>query len=183
MSEVNDLNINRFLQQVVTGVTGMDPQLVRPRWQPEPPNQPDFGTDWAAIGEISRTREPFAAVLHFTPLYPELPYDAVIRNQILEILCSFYGPNCEANNELFAMGLSLAQNREVLFLNGFGLVEVMESVNVPALIKGRWMSGWDTRFRIRRQQVYQYPVGNLIEADLTLVTDVPASTTKIVAKQ
>ena len=167
--ELNDTTLHRFLAQVVSGITGMPPTLVFPRWQPEPPNQPDFNADWAAVGQISRTREPFAAVLHTTP-NTGAPYDTVIRNEILDVLASFYGPNAEANDELFSMGLSLAQNREVFFLNGFGLVEVGESLIVPALIKNRWMAGVDTHFRLRRQQQYQYGVSNLSEIDASLGT-------------
>lgn len=173
-NELEDLGLKRFLQQVVVGVTAMDPTKVFPRWQTEPPNQPGITENWAAIGEVNRDREPFAAVLHRTSDTDfNSSTDTVVRNQILQILCSYYGPDAQANSELFTMGLSLEQNREVMFLNGFGLISVDESINVPALIKERWVPGFDVAFRVRRQQVYTYPVPNLRYANVELFFDDP----------
>jgi hypothetical protein len=169
--ELNDLLLRRLLQQIVVGTTGLPGTMVRPRWQLEPPNQPDIEKDWAAIGSISRTRDVFPAVIHSTN--PDNFYDSsstVNRNQILEVLCSFYGPNCEQNTELFTMGIYLDQNQEQLTDNGFALIEVRDSLVVPALIKERWVMGIDTSFRLRRQQNYVYPVPNIAAARATLET-------------
>jgi hypothetical protein len=169
--EFNDAILNQFLNTLVVGLTGLPGPLVRPRWQPEPPNEPDFNTDWSAIGVVRRTRDVFAfqGSIHVGDALT--PMQRVIRNQILETIASFYGPNAESNSELFAMGLSEAQNREGLFLNGFGLVEVQESLTVPALIKERWLSGVDVPFRMRRQQIYDYPNPDLAAANGTLTLD------------
>lgn len=169
-NELNDEYLRRFLQTVVAGITGMPGNLVRPRWQPDPPNEPDFDKDWAAIGVINRERDVFSAVLHTTDGLGN-GMDSVVRNQILDILSSFYGPNSEANSELFAMGLSLEQNREAIRLNGFGLVSVEETLVVPALLKERWLMGMDIRFRLRRQQIYGYSIPNLNSAQGSIVTD------------
>ncbi|HVI10228.1 MAG TPA: hypothetical protein VND65_18200 [Candidatus Binatia bacterium] len=350
-SELNDLFLHRFLNRLVSGiVTTIDSSNVRPRWQPEPGNEPDFETDWCAIGVIRRTRDVNTAELlvtgspatgfTFTPLGSDLfhrpnenpldpdnwktvalqgtlsvvgnqcvpglfsgvqifigaaapndqfvsveigalagfeviyarsnvaavsptgyaaliqangqvalvlnavtvlkvvtvsisrgdiftlaavgstiailqngtiiievtdttiasgetaleirnlssqgdtsatlfqmgiaggvPLTRVVRNQILEIIASFYGPNSDANSELFAMGLGLAQNREALLLNGFGLIEVQDTRTVPALIKERWLAGQDVPFRMRRQQIYDYPTAVLAAANGTLTLD------------
>jgi hypothetical protein len=98
-------------------------------------------------------------------------FTRVVRNEILEVIASFYGPNSDANAELFAMGMSLAQNREALLLNGFGLVEVEDSRTVPALMKERWLAGVDVPFRMRRQQIYDYPTAVLVAANGTLTLD------------
>jgi hypothetical protein len=171
--EINDQVLRRFLQSMVVGVTGMEPEFVRPRWQPNPPNEPDFEQDWAAIGVTRRERDTFAAVIHTT--VGDEGTDTVIRNEILDVLCSFYGPNSEANSELFAMGLALEQNRYVFTVNGFGLVAVDDSLIVPALIKERWLWGVDVPFRVRREQEYSYPVNNLVKAVGTIYTDAEIS--------
>jgi len=179
--ELNDQILRRFLQTLVVGITGMDPTLVRPRWQPNPANEPDFTDDWAAIGTINRERDCFAAVLHSTDGSGN-GWDTVYRNQILDVLSSFYGPNCEQNSELFAMGLCLAQNREAMELNGFGLVSTEETLVVPALLKERWLMGMDIHFRVRRQQIYTYPVPNLKSAQGSLVTDQQGYTVPLLVK-
>lgn len=172
--ELNDLELRTFLQQIIVGITGLSGQLVFPRWQAEEPNQPDFSETWAAIGGVRRTRDDFAAVIHL-PGTPDDNFvnssDLVNRNQILDVLVSFYGPEAEAASELFAMGIFLEQNRYQLQVNGFGLVAVEESLVVPALIKERWVNGIDIHFRLRRQQDYLYPVPNVAAVNGTVQDD------------
>jgi len=176
--ELNDKILRRLLQQIVSGISGLPGNLVYPRWQPEPPNQPDFTVDWAALGITSRTRDVFVTLLHTTyPVDPTTPdaeavvTDTVNRNEILSVLCSFYGPNSEAYSEKLAMGLMLEQNRYVMFLNGMALVDVGETLTVPAKDKERWLMGQDVSFRLRRQQNYTYSSGNVESFEGTLITD------------
>jgi hypothetical protein len=117
--DLNDKALAQFLQQIVVNITGLPGPMVRPRWQPEAPNIPDFGTNWAAIGPGVRRRDP----------YPYLRQDpagdgstVVIKNRTMEILCSFYGPAAEQNAEYLAMGLDVPQNREFMTLQGFNII-------------------------------------------------------------
>ena len=162
--DLNDAALSQFLQQVVVGITGLPGNLVRPRWQPEPANIPDFGTNWAAIGPTSRERD------HFSYTQVSGTSTTVIRNRIMSILCSFYGPLAETNSELLAMGFEVPQNREVMQLAGFNLVGgVGDGVPVPTLFKERWQYRWDVPFRIRQQQQYTYDVASLLSAQGTMV--------------
>lgn len=170
-SELNDLALRVFLQSIVVGITGMPGNLVRPRWQAEPPNIPVFGTDWAAIGVTNRKRDTFSAVIHQGLTNNGNGQDVVYRNQILEILASFYGPNAESNSELFAMGFEVAQNREVLHLAGFGLIGVDDAITTSELVNERWLPRIDVPFSLRRGQLYTYPVLNLIGATASATDD------------
>lgn len=168
-TDLNDQALNRFLQQLVVGITGLAGTLVFPRWQQEPPNLPDFGVNWAAIGRERRTRDSFSAVVHSPTGNGS---STVVRNQIIEVLCSFYGPAAEANSELLAMGLEVPQNREAMQLAGYGLVGgAGDSVIAPALIKNRWTYRLDLPFAVRTQQKYVYPVLNLEGAQATFTGD------------
>lgn len=175
--ELNDEVLADMLQQMVSGITGLDPTLVFPRWQPEPPNQPAFDKSWAAIGPNegeSRTRDVFPAQFHVTfqdDQGDDVVAEVVVRNQILAMLATFYGPGAEQNAELLAMGLGLEQNLYMLQLNGCALVEVQNSVTVPEKVKQRWLMRVDLPFRLRRQQIYTYPGANLSGVRATLFTD------------
>lgn len=171
--DLNDKNLVRFLQQWIVAVTGLPAPMVRPRWQPEPPNVPDQGTDWAAVGSIRRTRDTFA--FQGEKFVNGVRTFYVNRQEILEVLLSNYGPNAEQFAELFAMGIQLSQNREILTLNNMGLVESEESQIVPAQINERWMYGVDTKFRIRRSQKYTYAVQDITAAGIILYTDIPSA--------
>jgi len=169
--------LNRFLQQVFVGITSIDGTLVRPRWQTEPPVIPAFGTDWMAFGIVHRKGDDFASNVHTATGNGA---DSVYRQEILTILCTFYGPNADNNASLLREGLFVPQNREVLQLNNFGLVEVGESVSVPDLIKDRWTYRADMRIRLRRSILRTYPVLNILSAEVTVDSDpytVPFSVT------
>jgi hypothetical protein len=161
--DLNDIALAKFLQQIVVGIVGLPGPMVRPRWQAEPPNIPDFGTSWAAVGPGSRKRDSFSA------LVPSDDGSTVVRNRVMEILCSFYGPDAEANSELLAMGLEVPQNRQTMQLSGFNIIGgAGDSVIAPVLLKERWQYRVDVPFTIRQQQQYEYAVLTLESAQATL---------------
>jgi hypothetical protein len=150
--------LDNFLEQAVAAVTGLDPIMVRPRFQNEPPNLPDFGVNWAAVG-----------VVRYDPVgYPGARHDPTGNGrdwqqdtEELDLLCSFYGPDCDRNSRQLRSGIFVAQNREALYLNGMGLVDVGSRLRVPAYIKERWTDKIDMTVRLRRVVVEVYPVLNL----------------------
>lgn len=164
--DLNDKALAMFLQQVVVNITGLPGPMVRPRWQPESPNIPDFGTDWCAIGPGPRERDPYGY------LQQNDGSTTVIRNRVMEILTTFYGPNSEQNAEYLAQGLEVPQNRELMQLAGFNIVAPpRDSVAVPRLIKQRWQYAVDLSFRVRQQLSYTFSVLNLDGAQGTLIAD------------
>jgi hypothetical protein len=171
---IEDEALRVFFQQMVTGITGIAGTLVRPRWQPEPPNMPAFGTNWAAIGVTKRERDVNAYTTHRTTTDGQgntINTDYTHRTEVLDVLCSFYGPNCESNSELLAMGLEVGQNREVMQLAGYGLVGVDEATMNADMWNDRWVTRIDLPFQIRRAQLYQYSVLNVVAAQATIVDD------------
>jgi hypothetical protein len=164
-NDLNDKALAQFLQQVVVGIVGLPGDLVRPRWQAEPPNIPDFGTNWASIGPGSRKRDAFSSVIP----NPAAGNVTVIRNRTMDILCSFYGPAAETNSELLAMGLEVPQNRSVMQLLGFNIISgAGDSTPVPFQQKGRWQYRFDIPFTVRQQQKYVYPILNLTGAQVQM---------------
>lgn len=171
IGQAEDQSLQEFLQGIVVGLTGLPGKLVFPLWQPETPNLPQFGTNWAAVGRGTRTRDKFSTVRHHHG--PDAPngIDFVHTTEILEVLCRFYGPAAEQNSEFLAIGFMEAQNREVLQQAGYGLVEVQDSVTVPDKLHERWTYRVDVNFRLRRAQVYSFPVLDLVAAQATIKDD------------
>ena len=182
-----DETLRVFFQQMVAGITGIDGTMVRPRWQSEPPNMPQFGSDWAAIGVTKRVRDTNAYVTHRDTIDENgnnIISDYVYRNEVMDVLCSFYGPNCEAKSELLAMGLEVDQNREVMQLAGFGLVCVEDAVMMADFFNNREVTRIDLPFQMRRAQLYQYSVLDLVAAEVTIIEDIEGvSDTITVTKQ
>lgn len=164
--------LNRFLQTWVAGLTGLDGTLVRPRWQAEPPSFPVDGTAWAAIGVTRRPSDTFPHVRH-DPTGEG--FDVLYRHERLAMLCSFYdlGTNGQADYycALLRDGGAIAQNREILILNQFELVNFDEPIAVPVLTKQRWLYRVDMVVNLRRVIVRAYPVLNLKRAEGIIVDD------------
>lgn len=154
-----------FFQRWISALTGLRGNMVRPRWQPEPPNLPKDHEDWVAIGIKRRESDTYASEVHF----PEDPgYNELRRHEILHLLASFYGPRADYHAALFRDGIQVAQNREILTLNNMGLVESGDVIAVPELVKDKWLNRQDLEFSIRRQIVRHYKVLNLNSADVSV---------------
>jgi hypothetical protein len=181
--DLNDQSLDVFLQEVVVGITGMSGTMVRPRWQTDPPNIPDFGVDWCAIGVVSPIRrEPYAFALQNETGsgINTVMNSTIIRNREMDVLCSFYGPNAGANSEVLAMGLEVAQNREVMKLSGFNLVGGAGDASVvPILIKQRNLRRIDLPFTVRQQQQYTYSVLTVLGSIATLYLQDAAGNTTV----
>jgi hypothetical protein len=162
-------NLENYLQQYVAGVSYLDGPMVRPRWQPEPPNLPDYGVDWAAVGVMRhRPVGTYPAVIHHRE---DQGHDEMQRHEELDILCSFYGENADIYAENFHDGLMIWQNISVLRLSGMALVEVSDSTRNPELIRERWWNRIDKPLVLRRIIRRNYPVLNVLSAEAWVNTD------------
>lgn len=172
---LNGLSLNNFLQAWVVGITGLSGTLVRPRWQPEPPIIPLAATAWASIGIQNRDGDSFPFVGHDGDGNNGNGLDQIIRNEELDLLCSFYdlGTNGMADfyAELMRDGAIIAQNRAYLQAQNFDLGFVGKIIIVPSLLKQRWMYRVDLPIQVRRQVVRQYPVLNLESIAGSIISD------------
>jgi hypothetical protein len=168
---LEDEALDDFLQQFVVGITGMPGTLVYPRWQEEPPNLPENGVDWAAIGVAEREGDTYGAEEHEAD---GVTY--VSRHETLDVQATFYGPNAQSNAALFRDGLMLSQNREVLFLAGMGLHDVGQLQRSGDLIKMRWLGTSELPFSVRRIIVRKYPIRDIASLDLEATVQTPTAT-------
>lgn len=164
--------VNRFLQQWIVGLTGLDGSLVRPRLQSEPADVPDAGVAWCSIGVMHRAGDAFPFVEH---IGDGDGCDQLMRNEELDLLCSFYdlGTNGLADfyAELVRDGVVISQNREYLKAQNFDLGFVGDMTVVPSLLKVRWLYRVDLAIQIRRQIFRQYPVLNVLSVQGTVTPD------------
>lgn len=171
---LEDQALDDFLGDLVGGITGLDrDKYVRPRWQEEPPNLPARTVNWVAVGVVHRTSDTNAVEQHDAGGQGT---DVVIRHEELDLLCSFYGPNCQAYGALLRDGLGVAQNREALFLAGMGLVSVGDLTKAPEMIKSAWYQRTDLTVVIRREVRREYSVLNILSATAEIISDVETVT-------
>lgn len=160
--------LKRFFQQWIVGITGLPGDLVRVRWQDEPPSLPDEGDAWVSVGIGDRASDTFPEVKHLGDQDGGNGVDQLRRNEEIELLNSFYdlGSNGRADHygSILRDGLAIAQNLEPLALAGMGFVQGGNLTAVPVLVKQRWNYRVDLRLKIRRMITRNYPVRNLQSA-------------------
>lgn len=166
-----DAVLDRQLQQMVVGITGLTGSLVRPRWQVKPPSQPEIETDWCAIGVIDEDNDDNAAIVHISAANGS---DEMQRHEVITVLASFYGPNCRGNAKLLRDGIQLPQNREVIrFQQGLAFIDTDKVRNVPELVFQQWLGRADLQMRFRRQVTRTYAVNNVLGITGTIKADTP----------
>lgn len=187
---LEDVALDSFLQSVIAGVTGLPGNMVRPRWQPNPPTQPDISTDWIAMGIQDRVADTFAVVGHETPRLDEVgrvlddtnsntsgtvdepDNDILFRNERLEVLCSVYGPNAGRTASNIREGLQIAQNREQLRLKFMAFVETGDTLPAPVLVNTQWYNRLDMTVIFRRLVITTYSILNIRSAEGVIETDI-----------
>jgi hypothetical protein len=166
-----DQALEDIFQANVVGITATDPTLVRPRWQPEPPNQPSFTTDWVALGVSVVTQDWSHYQVHdptavTTP--PGYGADRVERDEQLELFLSFYGPNCLARMSQWREGIMLEPNRWALYQYGIKLIETRDPVFLPALLKEVNVKRVDLKATFARRVARIYAINSIADVTVTI---------------
>lgn len=165
---LNDQALYVALQATVTGITGLPGNRVWPRWQANPAGRPAIDVDWAAAGTTTLVSDTFPFEGH-DPTGEGSSTQQV--NEEIDVLVSFYGPNCEANSKLLRDGLKISQNREAMYVFGLKLIETRGHAKSADLVNNQWYPRADVTVRVRRQVDRTYPILNLESLDAALVTD------------
>jgi hypothetical protein len=175
---LDDDALTDFFQEIIVGVSGLPGDKVFPRWQEDPPELPEFGVDWAAVGVNARRANFSPAVEH----HPDGDgYDELIRQEEIDVLISFYGPSAASIASRFRDGMHIAQNREPLLLTGMALAEAVgDFTRSPELIFNRWLNRIDATMVIRRVVTRRYSVLNLLQVIGELKANPPWGSNRLV---
>lgn len=150
---VDDSALTDVFTALIVGITGLDATLVRPRWQPSPPTQPDINTDWCAFGVLNRIGVDYPWFQHFPG------YDVMSRLERIECQASFIGPNNDGLARRMRDGMYVPQNIETIAGFGIKLYEVGEITEVPnPLINTQYYSQADVPLIFMRQVDLVFPI-------------------------
>jgi hypothetical protein len=165
-----------FLQGWIVGLTGLDPTLVRPKWQAEPLEIPQGGVTWMEFGIKGRARDFDAYVTHVgalpatddPPFAGQDAYDMVFRTEGLDVDCVIYGPNSDLVTTLLSAGTKIEQNLWPLASQGIRYISIGDPTAVPEKIKQKWVRRNDIRVNLRRAVSLRYPVQDLESVAVTI---------------
>ena len=162
---LEDQELDRFIHDLIYGITRLDPTLIRPRWQQEPANLPANGTTWCAFGITNKINDTNASEKFINT------GTIITRNQEVDILISCYGTQAGQLDSVFREGISLAQNREHMRLNNIGYVSLSDVRNTSLEINKQWNKRLDSVLRIRRNITRFYPIKDLLSAETNINYD------------
>lgn len=160
------LTLTQFIQTVFVGITGIPGTLVRPKWQVEPPEQPDLTVDWMALGIEVLT--PDANGYLWPDTNGAVQYQ---RHELLEVTCAIYGPAAIGTYSLIRDGFQIPQNLYALRAANMGFVEVGPGRHIPDLVHQRFINRIQTSVYLRREVQRVYPIPTLIAANGVIYTD------------
>lgn len=173
-----DAALDAILQSLIVGLTGLPGSMIRPRWQPTVPKQPEPSVNWCAIGVTEDDSDDYPAIVHIGAGDGR---DQFYQNETLSVLASFYGPNAQSYAKIARNGLYIAQNREALTAAGLDVKGAKKIVSAPEMINLQWVKRYDLNMHFSRQVSRTYAVLNLLSSDGTLETD--SVTTSIAVSQ
>lgn len=158
-----------LFQGLVVGLTGLDPTLVRPRWQPQPPTQPAVTTNWCAIGVTKFEAIDYPQMV----LDPATNYTTVDMGRLerIDLIASFYGPNATSTAGSFRDGLYVAQNLYVLSQQGIKMRSADDMVYVPELINSQWIPRSDLHCSFMRMLGRVYPIEQILSASVQVTAN------------
>ena len=164
----DDGDLDAVFQKAIAGITGLPGNMVRPRWQPVMPKQPEPSTNWCAFG----------VSLQSVPDQPYIEHDGtgdgidrLRRHEDILVFCTFYGPVSGHLATLFRDGFYVAQNREEIGAAGISLAACGESRAAPELVNQQWIKRHDIAATFRRQVQREYAVRNIVSAEVSLTAD------------
>lgn len=158
-----DTALEDLFQTVIVGITGLPGNLVRPRYQKDPPNQPGFDVDWASFG-VYVEEDMWDA---FRTLHPDGSY-TIEGQELIRLKVAFYGPSFSVISRRWRDGMKIGQNRDALAAQKIAFVDFDPTAVVPALLKQQWVKKADVNARFHRWAVRTYPVLSLVSADVDI---------------
>jgi hypothetical protein len=166
-------DLNRFFQIWLVGLSGLDPTLVRPERQDEPPNIPDAGQAWCSFNwdRISSDTFPFIGfktgggnTFRDLQRHEMLVLNADFLDLGTNGLASFY-------TALVRDNLIIDDNVAYLQSNGFNLRSASDIEILPVIFKSRWKYRERLPIYIKRNVERQYNTLQTQQASVAIQVD------------
>lgn len=159
-----DQELEREISRWIRGLTGLNKNLVYPRWTDPQTQIPKNGITWCAFGITTIPEDD-------NPAYVQTDAGAEQwSHETVEILTCFYGPQGMATAKQFRAGIFVSQNNDELNRAGMSFMQCGRVLNLPELINNQWVRRYDLSVQLRRKVIRTYDIKTVIETDNPIIT-------------
>lgn len=146
----NDQELEDIFQGLIVGITSLQGEMVRPRWQNEPPPLPKISENWCAFGVKNTSSDD-------GPYFQQNKEDMDnIRHESIEVLLSFYGPQGQHFASLFKDGLGIPQNIARIRAHKIKFTGCGEILTAPDFLNNQYVHRYDMTATFNRQVKRSY---------------------------
>jgi hypothetical protein len=175
------------IRTMIATLAGLPGSLVRARWQPMPPAQPDASVTWASVGITRTEADDYPYIRHdgVTQLVGAAGpgVDRMQRHSTVTVLVTFYGPASESAAGAMRDGLYIQQNWEPMAAVGLKFRDILDLARMPELVNQQWIDRLDVQIDFRHQIDRVYPILNLDGADVVIRQDNGAADTDVSVRE
>lgn len=168
-----DAELDAIFQAFLVGLTGLDGTLVRPRWQPVVPNQPERDTNWCGVGVVSIEKDPYPVIREV----PNATNDGFVglytRHEAINVLASFYGPLAQSYAALAEDGMYVPQNNDMLKPFNMAMTRAEPMRSVPDFVNQQFIRRVDLAFSVKRKVVRTQQILTILSAEIDIIADCP----------
>lgn len=162
-----DRPLEDIFQEALRGITGLAGQFVRPQAPATISNQPEVTVDWISFRVVSTGHDFDAHLEHQSALLTN-GGSIQTRDEMVDLVASFYGPNAHLYLNRWITGLAVDQNRWTLMDHGIKFREQGKPVNLPALVKENWQRRLDLTTTFARRIKVTLPIRSIADAEFGL---------------
>lgn len=153
----NGLTLTQYIQTILVGLSDLPGNMVRPKWQRDPPSQPDV--NWLAFGIDVTTPDANS----YVGLNSQGNVESQ-RHSRLEIGCAATGPRCLELYGLIRDGFQIQPNLFTLRAANLGFVEVTRGVHIPDLVNEKFIDRILFSVVLNHETIRIYPIPTLVSA-------------------
>jgi hypothetical protein len=154
--------------EVLRGVTGMPPGLIRPRWQPKAPNWPAEGIDWVSVGVVRTVPSDYGG--------QTFSDEKLVHQQHLTVECllSIYGPSAVRIAGVVRAGLQMTLNQDAIHGIGLAVQDVGATTTLSEEVNSVFIPRLDLPVQFRMVMSTTYNVPEIRKSGGTIEGPVPS---------
>lgn len=164
-SSLSVSDLEKKLQDFISGVTGLDGCLVRAAYKNDRAEPPAAHVDWCAF-QISEVLDNDFYLQDSAPIENGIDYKQV-STQKITVLTSFYGPDAWEKASILRDGCQLEQNRELFYrASRLKLISMGGLVAVGETYLNRWRDRVDLKLTFSRIRERHYEIKTIVDAQV-----------------